>query len=505
MGINKVQFGNDTLIDLTGDTVTAADLPSGVTAHDRSGVQITGSANYQPAITANGILKGDGAGNISAAVEGTDYTNIYTVAFEYDTNQEKWTCNRTLSEINTAVSAGKTLDVTTSFRGRLEHVPWAFYPNDDEFDAFNSVMGTQIMYYNDGNNDVITEEDYAVARAGSDASGNFISSTYATISSVPSAYTSTPAMDGTGSAGSSTKFARGDHVHPTDTSRQAQITADGILKNKSTVTLGGTTYTISAAVAGTDYQAPITASGLLKGDGAGGVTAAVAGTDYDTKVYITTGTLDAGISSATQCTFTDTFATIKAKADAGMQVVLFCGSQYVLPLVSYSASVLRFDALMSTRSMASIGYASTDTSKVSTDITYSALQKVIHQDGAVSLDGMLKGNGSKVLAATAGTDYMAPFTVEGTTTSFSSNPTVTVSTTFAAMSAAYTAGKTVSLKLTYSGHAYFLPLVHYQSANMRFGGNVTATQILSVNVTSSDTVTATLTDISLINANGVSF
>ena len=39
---------------------------------------------------------------------------------------------------------------------------------------------------------------------------------------VPSAYTSTPAMDGAGSAGSSTAWARGDHVHPSDTSRAAK-------------------------------------------------------------------------------------------------------------------------------------------------------------------------------------------------------------------------------------------------------------------------------------------
>ena len=42
---------------------------------------------------------------------------------------------------------------------------------------------------------------------------------YALASSVPLAYTVTPAMDGTASAGSSAAFARGDHVHPTDTSR----------------------------------------------------------------------------------------------------------------------------------------------------------------------------------------------------------------------------------------------------------------------------------------------
>ena len=46
MAINKVIFGGDTLIDLTSDTVDAAHLLSGIKAHDRSGVQITGSCSY---------------------------------------------------------------------------------------------------------------------------------------------------------------------------------------------------------------------------------------------------------------------------------------------------------------------------------------------------------------------------------------------------------------------------------------------------------------------------
>lgn len=41
---NKVVVAGDTLIDLSGDTVTAADLATGVTAHDKNGDQITGSA-----------------------------------------------------------------------------------------------------------------------------------------------------------------------------------------------------------------------------------------------------------------------------------------------------------------------------------------------------------------------------------------------------------------------------------------------------------------------------
>jgi len=68
------------------------------------------------------------------------------------------------------------------------------------------------------------------------------------------ASSTTPKMDGTASTGSENAFARGDHIHPTDTSRQAKITASGILK-------GNGSGTVTAATAGTDYQAPLTFDG----------------------------------------------------------------------------------------------------------------------------------------------------------------------------------------------------------------------------------------------------
>ena len=43
MAVNKVVFGGETVVDLTTDTVTPETLAEGVTAHDASGRQITGT------------------------------------------------------------------------------------------------------------------------------------------------------------------------------------------------------------------------------------------------------------------------------------------------------------------------------------------------------------------------------------------------------------------------------------------------------------------------------
>lgn len=41
--VNKVQYGSTVLVDLTADTVTAASMLSGVTAHTASGATVTGT------------------------------------------------------------------------------------------------------------------------------------------------------------------------------------------------------------------------------------------------------------------------------------------------------------------------------------------------------------------------------------------------------------------------------------------------------------------------------
>ena len=56
--VNKVIYGGETLIDLTGDTVTADKLLSGFKAHDRSGEIITGTCTFD-SDTSDGTTSAD--------------------------------------------------------------------------------------------------------------------------------------------------------------------------------------------------------------------------------------------------------------------------------------------------------------------------------------------------------------------------------------------------------------------------------------------------------------
>lgn len=79
---------------------------------------------------------------------------------------------------------------------------------------------------------------------------------------------STPFMDGTGSAGSANAVARGDHRHPTDTTRQEKLVSGENIKtiNGQSV-LGSGDIPISG---GGSVSLPITFSGASPGPGSGG-------------------------------------------------------------------------------------------------------------------------------------------------------------------------------------------------------------------------------------------
>lgn len=69
MGVSKVDFAGNTLVDLTGDSVTPATLKKGETAHNAAGEQIIGT------MEAGGGTSGSQTGVVDTSAS---YRIIYT-------------------------------------------------------------------------------------------------------------------------------------------------------------------------------------------------------------------------------------------------------------------------------------------------------------------------------------------------------------------------------------------------------------------------------------------
>lgn len=159
----------------------------------------------------------------------------------------------------------------------------------------------------------------------------------------PTAHASTHAAEG------------GDAITPESIGAQAEITTSGILKGDGA---GG----VSQAVAGSDYQEAIAVTGLLKGTGNGAVSAAQAGTDYQAPIT------QQGILKGTGSGVTAAVA----------------GTDYQSPINA-------------TGLLKGAGNGSVSAATAGED--YQA---------PITVTGLLKGNGSTVQQAVAGTDYAKP-------------------------------------------------------------------------------------------------
>ena len=75
---SKVIYNGNTLIDLTADTITAADLASGKTAHDKSGAPITGTNTYDSNTTNDTATAAEILATKTAHARGTQLTGTMT-------------------------------------------------------------------------------------------------------------------------------------------------------------------------------------------------------------------------------------------------------------------------------------------------------------------------------------------------------------------------------------------------------------------------------------------
>jgi hypothetical protein len=126
----------------------------------------------------------------------------------------------TSAEIAAAYNAGKAVYV---IHGENTAPLFEIYPNDD-YAFFGTTNGTQTYGW-----ECDTDRwSRAIRTIGtySKPAGGIPASDLASgvIPTVPDAATSTPLMDGTAAVGSSTKYAKEDHIHPSDTTKADKIT-----------------------------------------------------------------------------------------------------------------------------------------------------------------------------------------------------------------------------------------------------------------------------------------
>lgn len=76
MAVNKVEYGGETLIDLTGDSVAPETLAEGETAHNAAGEKITGTMKSVPVGGSSDIVFDNGYG-IKGYYEDGEYFTIY--------------------------------------------------------------------------------------------------------------------------------------------------------------------------------------------------------------------------------------------------------------------------------------------------------------------------------------------------------------------------------------------------------------------------------------------
>lgn len=134
MGVNKVEFGGKTLVDLTSDTVNEQNLLSGYTAHNKAGELIQGLAVIPTKLSQ---LENDAG---YAKTESPAFTGIPTAPTPPDsTNSTQIATTAYVKKLiaNLVNGAPETLDT-------LKEIADALGENDDAVQALNAAIGNKV-------------------------------------------------------------------------------------------------------------------------------------------------------------------------------------------------------------------------------------------------------------------------------------------------------------------------------------------------------------------------
>ena len=248
------------------------------TALDGKQATITGAATTitDDNLTANRALISNSSGKVAvSAVTSTELGYLDGVTSNIQTQLDNKLSSAPVTSVNNKTGA-VTLAKGDIGLGNVDNTSDANKPISNATQAALNDKQAKItasgILKSDGSGGV------TAAKAGTD---------YVTPASLPNPSDTPPVMDGIAAAGTLATYARGDHKHPTDTSKQAKITA----------------------------------SGILKGDGSGGVSAAVKGTDYAGPSVGVTATLSASSWSGNSAPYTYTLAVNGVTATSNQELL----------------------------------------------------------------------------------------------------------------------------------------------------------------------------------------
>ena len=158
MGVSKVDFAGNTLVDLTGDSVTPENLLEGATAHNAAGDQIDGAVAVAPASDTTPKAPGTASAGSESAYARGDHVHPSDPTKQGKTEDIK--ASRLRGGLNSVISSGNSVSISQSinamgfamFRGATAKIFYDDYempfPRRD-FDAlFDGKSTTQIEFGN---------------------------------------------------------------------------------------------------------------------------------------------------------------------------------------------------------------------------------------------------------------------------------------------------------------------------------------------------------------------